>query len=327
MLTHSSSQCHPICHLSAVTVPSSSLINITNVPDEFIIRPEDVERRLMNLKVNKATGSDGIPAWILRDFAPYLAGPICAIFNSSLREGYLPELWKTADVVPLPKWTPPCTIESDLRPILLTPIVSKVLEYFTCGWIKKAITPSINPNQYGAISGSSTTHALVDMMHYIYSSVDKPGHHVRSLLLDYSKAFDSVNHHIVLQKLDEAGCPPLLTRWAASFLLQRKQRVRVGDHYSPLVSLNGGTPQGTLFGPLSFIVHLGDFNTPAPVDHIYVDDTTISSESDDPADQCMQRSADYSVQWAQDNDMRLNALKTKELVFSFAKKPTHFDPM
>ena len=190
--------------------------DVPYLPDKYVIRPEEVERRLLRLKVNKATGWDGIPAWVLRDFAPYLAGRICAIFNNSLREGCLPELWKTADVVPLPKKTPPTEVDSHLRPISLTPVLSKVLESFTREWIKETTQYSINPRQYGAISCSSTTHALIEMLHFILSSLEKRSHHARTLLFDYSKTFDSVNHHILLQKLHEAGSPAILTRWVAA---------------------------------------------------------------------------------------------------------------
>ena len=169
-----------------------------------------------------------------------VAGPICAIFNNSLREGYLPELWKTADVVPLRKKTPLTEVDSHSRPISLTPVVSKVLKSFTCEWIKETIQDSINPCQYGAISGSSTTHELIQMLHFILSSLEKRSHHARALLLDYSKAFDSVNHHILLQNLQEAGSPAILNRWVAAFLLNRKQRVRIGDQFSSLLTLNGG---------------------------------------------------------------------------------------
>ena len=297
-------------------------VDVPYLPDKYVIRPEEVECRLMRLKVNKATGSDGIPAWVLRDFALYLAGPICAIFNNSLREGYLPELWKTAVVVPLPKKNPPTEVDSHLRPTSLTPVVSKVLESFTCEWMKETIQDSINPRQYGAISGSSKTHAMIEMLHFILSSLETRSHHARALLLDYSKAFDSVNHHILLQKLHEAGSPAILTRWVPAFLLNRKQRVKIGDQYSSLLTLNGGWgPQGTLFGPLSFIVHLGDFSMPCALDFTYVDDTSSCTASDKPDSPAMQANADYTALWARNNDMKLNAQKTLELVLSPAKKP------
>ncbi len=109
-------------------------------------------------------------------------------------------------------------------------------------------------------------------------------------------------------------------RWCAAFLLDRQQCVRVGCVLSDMVTMHGGTPQGSLLGPLAFILHLGDFNTPAPVeDYIYVDDTSCCHASSDTLDKHIQRAADYSEDWANSNDMRINTVKTKEMVFSFSK--------
>ena len=97
--------------------------------------------------------------------------------------------------------------------------------------------------------------------------------------------------------------------------------MRTGDQYSSLLTLNGGTPQGNLFGPLSFIVHLGDFSMPCALDFIYVDDTSRCTASDKTDSPAMQANADYTALWARNNDMTLNAQKTLELVLSPAKKP------
>jgi len=103
---------------------------------------------------------------------------------------------------------PPTQIESDLRPVSLTPIASKVLEHFVCRWIRAAVAPNIHPRQYGAVQGSSTTHALIEMLHYIQRNVDVPGRYVRMLLLDYLKAFDLVNHNILLDKMRSTDTRP-----------------------------------------------------------------------------------------------------------------------
>ena len=85
---------------------------------------------LQHIKTGKATGPDNIPAWVLKDHAYTLASPLTSIFNSSLREGVLPQEWKMANVIPLPKANPPMSVEKYIRPISLTPIVAKVFESF-----------------------------------------------------------------------------------------------------------------------------------------------------------------------------------------------------
>ena len=95
------------------------------LPDEYVIDLTTTLQALRQVKTNKVTGPDNVPAWILKNHAHILAGPLTAIFNSSLREGIIPDTWKSANVLPVPKVNPPNTIEKDVRPISLTPIASK----------------------------------------------------------------------------------------------------------------------------------------------------------------------------------------------------------
>ena len=93
---------------------------------ECVISVMTTENALQHIKVNTAVGPDNVPAWVLRDNASTLAAPLTALFNTSLRDGVIPALWTTAHVIPLPKKQPPRSIEKDIRPISLTPIVSKI---------------------------------------------------------------------------------------------------------------------------------------------------------------------------------------------------------
>ena len=105
------------------------------IPAEYIIPVSEVEKKLIAIPENKALGPDSIPNWIFRDFAGYLAGPLCAVFNSSIRDGFIPLIWKCADIAPLSKVTPLQRLDKDLQPISLTPVVSKVMESFVHRWM------------------------------------------------------------------------------------------------------------------------------------------------------------------------------------------------
>jgi len=201
--------------------------------------------------VHKSIGPNDIPNWIFRDFSPWLAEPICAIFNESVRQGVFPSAWKMANVVPVPKVTPPKSIESDLRPISLTPTLSKIFESFVGNWILTEIETKIDPRQYGALKGKSTTHELVDLLHHWHQALDSNSS-VRAVFIDYAKAFDHVDHTIIIRKLSELGVPPVLIRWMASFLCDRQQRVKLSDCFSDWLTLKGGMPQGSFMGPLTF---------------------------------------------------------------------------
>ena len=116
----------------AVLKEKQARSEVCEVPSDLIISVEAVERSLLSLKVSKAVGPDRIPNWVLRDYAGILGRPIACIFNSSIRLGSLPQMWRSADVIPLPKVANPTQIEKDLRPISLTPVLSKVLERLVC---------------------------------------------------------------------------------------------------------------------------------------------------------------------------------------------------
>jgi hypothetical protein len=288
-------------------------------PNKYIISVETVEKQLARLNTRKAAGPDGLPSWILHDFSHLLAKPVCAIFNSSIREGYVPEIWRSATICALPKKTPPKSVESDLRPISLTPILSKELETHIVKWLWDAIEGTIDPTQYGSIKGCSTTHALIYLTHQWYSATDTLGQDVRALFLDYSKAFDLIDHNILMTKLGSLGVPPLILKWICSFLCERKQQVRTSNYTSKWKCINGGVPQGTKLGPVLFILMIHDLR-PALDTIKYVDDTTIFTATTDPSTTVLQEAATYAYQWSAQNNMKVNASKTKVMNISFSKK-------
>ena len=159
-----------------------------NLPNEFVISVSDVERRLSNINIWKAPGPDQLPNWVLRDMAELLAGPVCAIFNASLREGHFPSLWKKANVIPVPKTRPLVSIENDLRPISLISTLGKQLEALVVRQILERVGPQLDKRQFGALKGRSTVHILTDMLHVWHKALDQR-QSVRILFIDYSKAW------------------------------------------------------------------------------------------------------------------------------------------
>ena len=180
------------------------------VPEQFIIYPETVLMKLEKINVHKAPGPDGIPNWFLRDFAAFLYEPICAIFNASIREGHVPNVWKRANVLPVAKVNPPVSVDSDLRPISLTPTISKHLEAIVGGWILEMVGDQLDTKQFGGLKGRSTTHALVDMLYHWHAALDN-GSSTRVLFVDYAKAFDHVDHNLVVDKLKTFGLSEIIT--------------------------------------------------------------------------------------------------------------------
>ena len=295
------------------------------IPDEYSVSVEMVERKLMSTMVTKSAGPDKIFNWVLHDLAGLISQPVCAIWNSSIHEGVVPTLWKSADVVPLPKVSTPQSIESDLRPISLTSVIMKHLESFVGDWLWDFVSPHIDPYQYGGVRGTNTTHALTDLVQDLHADAEK-GLINRLLFLDYKKAFDHVDHTILVQKIIKYGVPPFLTRWIASFLSRRKQRVKIGGILSEWGDLVGSVPQGSSLGPLLYIIHINDLRPQCK--HVkYMDDTTLKESFKKENDSKMQQYLNYTLAWSKDNKCNINAKKTKDMVSSFRKVELDIPPL
>ena len=288
------------------------------LPGAYCISVDVTLLALQRVKTNKATGPDNIPAWVLKDHAIILAAPLTAIFNSSLREGVIPNEWKMANVIPLPKTKPIISVETDIRPISLTPIVAKVFESIVLGWVDDIVGERIDDNQFGGVGGTSTTDALVEMTHKWHEATDVLNNYVRVVLLDFSKAFDLINHHILVDKLITNGVLAHIVRWLAAFLLDRQQQVKIGNIYSRTGSPNGGVPQGTLSGPKCFLLYINDLETHVPF-FKYVDDSTLFEICNTNEISEIQESIDNAADWTSMNCMKINSKKSKEMIISFTQ--------
>jgi hypothetical protein len=311
--------------------PPAELITseVSQVPDNYIISLDQTIQTLVKVKSNKAVGPDQIPNWILKTCAKNIAPAICSIWNASIAQSHLPQVWKSADICPLAKVTPPTKIDKHLRPISLTPVLSKGLESFIKTFVMDIFEDILDENQFGSIKGSSTIYALLTLLHQWHLNLDKggTGSIIRVVLLDFSKAFDLVDHNIILQKFKDAGIPPILLKWIAVFLQERKQRVKVEKTYSSWSSPNAGVPQGTLLGPVTFLAHINDLKTCCPTVK-YVDDTTLWESCDrNLKNSKIQQATDEAQKWTNENNMRLNREKSTEMVIYFGKKSINPKPI
>ena len=160
------------------------------------------------------------------DFSYILAAPIAAIYNSSVRQSYVPPSWKQAEILPISKVSQVTSLAKHLRPNALTPVLSKVLESFVVSWMRRATVHS--ETQYGGIKDSSTTLALITMLHHVLQRLERKNTYARILLIDFSKAFDHIDHNILLDKLKTNGVPQICVEWQA-FLTSRTQRVKLAN--------------------------------------------------------------------------------------------------
>ena len=202
------------------SVPSldNSASNEVPVASEF-----SVFQKLSTLNSIKAQGPDGIPGWLLKDNADLLTEPVTEILNTSYFENCLPSSWKEADVVPVPKQTPIKDVNKHLRPISLTPILSKIAEdYVVEEYVKPAVLKKIDSRQFGTIPNSCTTHALISMTHDWYAGTDGNGATARVVLFDFRKVFDLIDHNVLIRKLSSYDIPRRILCWIVDFLMDRK---------------------------------------------------------------------------------------------------------
>ena len=225
------------------------------------------------------------------------------------------------------KVKPVTIINKHIRPISLTPALSKLAEDFVVNkYIGPAVLEVIDPNQYGAIPKTSTLHALISMVHTWAQATDGTNSAVRVVLLDCRKAFDLVDHSILAAKILELRIPRGIARWVYDFLMDRRQRVKLcNDCFSEWGAVPSGVPQGTKLGPWLFVLMINDLRPSGSDAWKYVDDTTLAEVVPRGGQSVMQETLSAVEDWSNTNKLQLNADKCKELRIDFKRSKEQFD--
>ena len=253
-----------------------------NTLNQIIVTERDVADQIQLLDCNKSYGPDGISPRFLKEGGTGVIKSLTRLFNMSLSHGKCPQSWKMANVIPIHKKDSRSDI-NNYRPISLLSTGGKMLERIVFRHVFNFFKDNyiISAYQSGFLPGRSTVTQLIEVYHHFCSAVDS-NKEIRVIFLDISKAFDKVWHKGLLYKLKRCGISGSLLLWFHDYLHGRQQRVVISGHTSPWGSIKAGVPQGSVLGPLLFLIYINDITH---VVHncsirLFADDTCLFIEVD-----------------------------------------------
>ena len=290
------------------------------------ISENDVAKHLRNLDPNKSTGADQISARLLRECQNELVLPLKLLFNRSLQEGLVPSLWKCANVTPIFKKGSKSEA-SNYRPISLTSVVIKIFERI----LKDKITSFLDKHnliidtQHGFRNNRSCLTNLLEFYNYVFSNYDE---RIPSdiIYLDFKKAFDTVPHKRLLIKLKAHGIGEQLCSWIEDWLTNRKQRVVINGEDSDWLPVTSGVPQGSVLGPLLFLIYINDLDhgTTSKISK-FADDTKLGGKALTAGDcEVIQRDLDNLSTWSEKWLLKFNKNKCKVMHIGYNNEKVNY---
>ena len=289
-----------------------------------IIGRQKVFKFLSNIDTNKATGTDMIGPRLLKFAAPFIADEITFICNQSIAKSVFPSKWKEAKVTPLFK-NGPLEDVNNYRPISILPVLSKVLEKHVHESFYDYLHAFqlLHKTQSGFRSQHSCETALVNMIDSWLNAIDN-GKMIGVVLVDFKKAFDLVDHRILLNKLEIYGIKDDALSWFDTYLTNRKQQVSINNCQSDFQQISYGVPQGSILGPLLFLLFINDLPlyTNNVFTDLYADDTTVYDIQDsmEQIESNLQLALNGLQIWCKSNGMILNSSKTKVMFVTTNQK-------
>ena len=305
---------------------SDNLNGVSGISD-INISEEDIITAIKQIKPNSAAGPDGIPIILLKECCEELSKPLAVIYRNSLDTGEIPNILKDALVTPIHKGG----LKSDpknYRPVSLISQLLKILEKVLCVKIVSYLEEHnlMNKNQHGFRKFRSCLSQLIEHYDNVLEAVSK-GNNIDVIYLDYSKAFDVVDHHILLRKLKSKGITGKIGIWISNFISNRKQAVVVNQHKSRYETVLSGVPQGSVLGPILFLLMISDIDEKVLNSTLssFADDTKVShiinlrQDCDD-----LQNSLDTICKWSDDNNLNFNELKFQAVRYGDNKETQVF---
>ena len=290
--------------------------------NSFVFTPVDeleIQKIICQLNKNKASGPYSIPTIILQSIKNIISKPLCDLINLSFTSGAHPDLLKIAKVTPVFKKGSRLTI-SNYRPISLLSNLNKIFEKVISERVYDFLEKydCIYNLQFGFRKKHSTNHALISITEQIREALDNRKSAV-GIFVDFQKAFDTVNHDILLKKLDNYGIRGNTLNWFKTYLIGRKQFVTINGYNSSETTLNHGVPQGSVLGPLLFLLYINDLHICIKncITYHFADDTNFlcTGKSFKKIQKLVNNDLKRLVSWLLANKISLNKTKTELIIF------------
>lgn len=303
---------------------TSHIITTANPTTEnpINITPYDVDTTISKIDPNKNGGPDGIPNFFLKQTSKVLSIPLAMIFNRSIEESEVPIAFKTSLSTAIYKKGDESDV-SNYRQVCMANSISIILEKIMNTYLLSILESKITPKQHGFMRNRSTNTNLIEYVSHISAALDS-GLEVHTIYTDFEKAFDSVNHNILISKLTEMGLHAKVICWLKSYLKSRQIYVAFNGHKSAPFSPSSGVPQGSVLGPLLFNVFINDLSQILTnFILLFADDLKIYRIIRSLSDLAeLQADLDRLHEWTRTNKLRLNISKCCAMSFSNKLSPT-----
>lgn len=278
---------------------------------------------LCKLNSSKATGLDQLSPRFVKDGAALIVSPLTHILNLSFKSGELPDDIKAARVTPIHKKNSKLDA-GNYRPVSILSTISKLFERIVYNQLDDYLRAHklLYEYQSGFRSAYSTDTCLINLTDYIKQEQDK-GRFIGMVLLDLQKAFDTVDHRILLQKLEALGLQKSAIDWFQSYLQERKQSVEISGTTSKPATITCGVPQGSILGPLLFLIYVNDIPSAVRCKTLlYADDTAliVSGNSTEVIQDTLSSELESIREWLIDNKLSLHLGKTESILFGSKRK-------
>ena len=321
--------------LQAKTYGNKKFTDYLNTPlnHNFLFQSVDTKEIILiinSLNNSKATGPHSIPSEVLKLIKPNVCYPLKELINLSFATGIYPDNLKIAKVIPIFKNKGDQLIVSNYRPISLLSNVNKIFEKLVYSRLYSFLNlhNCIYELQFGFRAKHSTNHALFSLTEMVREALDG-GNFACGIFIDLQKAFDTVDHQILLKKLEYYGVRGIANNWFSSYLTNRQQFVSINGFNSTNKIMDYGVPQGSVLGPLLFLIYINDLNKAIKFckTHHFADDTNLLlvGKSLKNIQRLMNLDLRFLCNWLKANKISLNASKTELIIFRDPRKKTMHD--